>query len=61
MLVEEELDKEWNSQYWMTDIALNLNYMDEELQKVLPPTDAWRRPDMRAMEEGDFDKAETEK
>ena len=40
MQVEEEHDEEWAKQYRMTDIALNLNYMDEELEQKLPPTDA---------------------
>lgn len=61
MIVEDELDEEWQTQYWMTDVGINLNYLDEDLEKVLPPTDAWRWPDMRAMEEGDFEKAEQEK
>ena len=45
----------------MNDIALNLNYIDEELEKVLPPTDSWRRADMRFMENGDYTNADIEK
>lgn len=35
--------------------------MDEELADKLPPTDSWRRPDMWAMERGDYETAEREK
>jgi len=42
----------------MNDIAINLNYIDEELAAKLPPTDSRRRPDMRAMENGDYETAE---
>lgn len=45
----------------MNDIAINLNYTDDELEKVLPPTDSRRRPDMRAMERGDYETADREK
>lgn len=45
----------------MNDIAINLNYIDDELEKVLPPTDSWRRPDMWAMERGDYETADWEK
>ena len=39
----------------------NLNYIDDEMRKSLPPTDSRRRPDQRLMEEGDYDKASLEK
>ena len=45
----------------MNDIAINLNYTDEDLEKVLPPTDSRRWPDMRAMERGDYETADREK
>lgn len=45
----------------MNDIAINLNHIDEELEKVLPPTDSRRWPDMRAMERGDYETADWEK
>ena len=45
----------------MNDISINLNYLDEDLAWHLPPTDSRRRPDMRAMEQGDYELAEWEK
>jgi len=42
----------------MNDIALNLNHMDSELEEMLPPTDSWWWPDIRAMEEGNFELAD---
>jgi len=39
----------------------NLNYLDDEMKRALPPTDCRRRPDQRLLEEGDFDRAAEEK
>ncbi len=39
----------------------NLNYLDDEMKKTLPPTDCRRRPDQRFMEEGNYDRAADEK
>lgn len=39
----------------------NLNYLDNEMKRTLPPTDCRRRPDQRLMEEGDYDRAADEK
>lgn len=59
--VGDEEDEEWDKLLRMNDIAINLNYTDDELEKVLPPTDSRRRPDMRAMERGDYETADREK
>jgi hypothetical protein len=41
--------------------SINLNYMDDEMKRTLPPTDCRRRPDQRLMEEGKYDLAAEEK
>ena len=41
--------------------TLQLNYLTEELKKVLPPTDTRFRPDLRAYENGDSKFASKEK
>ena len=48
-------DTRWDEIYRMSDIALCLNQIDDELAAKLPPTDSRFRPDMRAMEEGDYE------
>ena len=53
--IEGDEDTDWDEIYRMNDIALNVNAIDEELSQVLPPTDSRFRPDMRAMERGEFD------
>ena len=40
---------------------MQLNYIPEGMQKKLPPTDARFRPDHRALENGDYDLAASEK
>ena len=37
--------------------ALNLNYLDDHLASILPPTDSRFREDQRALENGDIKKA----
>ena len=59
--MQDDEDEEWDWVLRMNDIAINLNHIDEELEKVLPPTDSWRWPDMRAMERGDYETADWEK
>lgn len=41
--------------------SINLNYIDDEMKKTLPPTDTRRRADQRYMEEGRYDEAADEK
>lgn len=45
----------------LTPFAVTLNALPERLAKVVAPTDSRRRPDQRAMEEGEYDVAATEK
>ena len=47
--------------YGMSYHQLQLNYLPEELKDQLAPTDTRFRPDQRALENGDFKSAETEK
>jgi hypothetical protein len=47
--------------YFFTKFCCNLNYIDDEMKKTLPPTDCRRRPDQRLMEEAKFDPAAAEK
>jgi oxysterol-binding protein 1 len=45
----------------LTEFAITLNAINPTLKNYLPPTDTRLRPDQRAMEEGDYDFAATEK
>ena len=45
----------------LTPFVVTLNAVDDELRKHLPPTDTRLRPDQRAMEDGEYDLAATEK
>ncbi|RDW92566.1 hypothetical protein BP5796_01960 [Coleophoma crateriformis] len=45
----------------LTPFVVTLNAIDEKLQPWLPPTDTRLRPDQRAMEDGRYDFAATEK
>ncbi|PWW79793.1 hypothetical protein C7212DRAFT_355555 [Tuber magnatum] len=45
----------------LTPFAITLNALPEKLKSVLCPTDTRLRPDQRAMEEGEYDFAATEK
>lgn len=45
----------------LTSFALTLNGLDENLKKWVAPTDTRLRPDQRAMEDGQYDKAADEK
>ena len=47
--------------YGFTTFAMTLNEIIGELGGELPPTDSRYRPDVRALEEGDMDRAEEEK
>lgn len=47
--------------YGMTYHQLQFNYLPEQLAKAIAPTDTRFRPDQRALENGDFKLAETEK
>ncbi|EON95931.1 putative oxysterol-binding protein [Phaeoacremonium minimum UCRPA7] len=45
----------------LTPFVLTFNHIDDKLAPWLPPTDSRLRPDQRAMEEGEYDFAATEK
>lgn len=45
----------------LTPFAVTLNALPERLRPFLPPTDTRLRPDQRAMEDGEYDFAATEK
>lgn len=47
--------------YYFSDFAVNLNNINENLQKVLPHTDSRLRPDQRALEYQDYKSAANEK
>jgi len=44
--------------YGFTRFAISLNEITEDIKDVLPPTDTRLRPDQRALEQGDADRAE---
>ncbi|KAI2605516.1 oxysterol binding protein [Hypoxylon fragiforme] len=45
----------------LTPFVLTFNHLDEKLEKWIAPTDSRRRPDQRAMEDGEYDLAAAEK
>ncbi|KAI1124863.1 Oxysterol-binding protein-domain-containing protein [Nemania abortiva] len=45
----------------LTPFVLTFNHIDENLMKYIAPTDSRYRPDQRAMEDGEYDFAATEK
>uniref|UniRef100_A0AAY4CHB2 Oxysterol-binding protein n=1 Tax=Denticeps clupeoides TaxID=299321 RepID=A0AAY4CHB2_9TELE len=47
--------------YNFTSFAMSLNELEPGMETVLAPTDCRHRPDIRAMENGDIDKASIEK
>jgi len=53
----ENSAKNWN----YTGFAMSLNECSSELRSLLCPTDSRMRPDQRAMEEGKYDLADSEK
>ncbi|KAI0388389.1 Oxysterol-binding protein [Xylariaceae sp. FL0594] len=45
----------------LTPFVLTFNHIDDNLRKYIAPTDSRYRPDQRAMEDGEYDFAATEK
>jgi hypothetical protein len=45
----------------MSHFTLQLNYLSSSLVEILPPTDSRRRPDQRALEEGNLRLASEQK
>lgn len=41
--------------YGFSKFTCNLNYINDEMKRTLPPTDCRRRPDQRLMEEAKYD------
>ena len=42
--------------YGLNELSIQLNYLTKDLAKVLPPTDTRLRPDVRAVEQGEYAK-----
>ncbi|KAG2681498.1 hypothetical protein I3843_11G147600 [Carya illinoinensis] len=49
------------TRYNLTSFAITLNELTQGLQEKLPPTDSRLRPDQRHLENGEYEKANTEK
>ena len=60
-LVWEANSRPQNIPFNLTPFVLTLNAIPEALKAHLPPTDTRLRPDQRAMEDGEYDLAATEK
>ena len=57
--VSGERDGKVVCSYRMPYLAVQLNAMTEALDKVLPPTDSRRRPDIKLLEAGQFQEVVT--
>lgn len=57
----KELPDNWERNYQFTKFGLQMNYLTDNLKKMLPPTDSRYRPDQRALENGDLTLANSEK
>ncbi|GFN99798.1 oxysterol-binding protein [Plakobranchus ocellatus] len=55
------MPEDYELYYGFTRFAIELNELDQDLVKFLPPTDTRFRPDQRLMEEGKLAEAEAEK
>jgi hypothetical protein len=53
--------EDYRQQYCFTRYTLGLNELTSKLSEALPPTDSRFRPDQRALEDGDLEKATPEK
>ncbi|KAJ7042503.1 oxysterol binding protein [Mycena alexandri] len=53
--------KDAHEYYGFTSFGITLNEITSDIEGKLPPTDSRRRPDVRALEEGQLDVAEREK
>ena len=51
----------WDHMYGMSRFSLQMNYFPKRLENVVAPTDTRRRPDQRALENGDMKLAAVEK
>ncbi|KAL3676842.1 hypothetical protein R1sor_026790 [Riccia sorocarpa] len=53
--------EDYRQQYCFTKFSIGLNELSPKLAEALPPTDSRLRPDQRALEDGDLEKATPEK
>lgn len=53
--------EKYDWQYFFTNFAMQLNNLPEDLKKRLPISDSRLRPDQRALENGEYDLAASEK
>lgn len=58
---KEPYPENWEYMYGMTRLGIQLNYFPNYLHNVVAPTDTRRRPDQRALENGDMKLANSEK
>ena len=58
---KEPYPDNWEYMYGMSHFALQFNHLPNTLKPYLPPTDSRLRPDIRALENGDFKLAAYEK
>lgn len=56
-IIEDKYLNNNQNEYYLPNMSYNLNYLTEDMMKVLPPTDSRFRPDIREYEEGSNDKA----
>ena len=54
----EKIPPDASDYYGFTYFAMSLNEITDDIRSILPPTDSRLRPDQRALEDGDADKAE---
>ncbi|KAI9903661.1 hypothetical protein N3K66_000190 [Trichothecium roseum] len=60
-LVWQAHDRPTGIPFNLTPFAVTLNHIDDNLRQWIAPTDSRLRPDQRAMEDGEYDLAATEK
>lgn len=58
---KDEYPERWEFMYGMSHFSLQLNYFPKRLHGIVAPTDTRRRPDQRALENGDMKSAAYEK
>jgi len=56
-----KIEGDEEARFYFSDFTLNLNNMNDELKKILPPSDSRYRPDQRALENQEIDMASSEK
>ena len=56
-----KIEGDEEARFYFSDFTINLNNINDELKKVLPPSDSRFRPDQRALENQEIDLASSEK